>query len=174
VVPVDAVDAPAAGAPVTLCDLARSVPGLTRMATAHATLLLRARWCVPPRWFGSDVLLLETVGRRSGLRRTTPLVYLPHGGDVAVVPANGGAELAPAWWLNLQAAGNGWVVLGAERRHIVPSVAAGAERERLWQRFRMVTPLEHYQRHCRRTLPVVVLAWAMQDARPPATMPSVG
>ncbi len=168
-VPVDVVDAPAAGAPVTLCDLARSVPGLTRrMATAHATLLLRARWCVPPRWFGSDVLLLETVGRRSGLRRTTPLVYLPHGGDVAVVPANGGAELAPAWWLNLQAAGNAWVVLGAERRHIVPSVATGAERERLWQRFATVTPLEHYQRRCRRTLPIVVLA------RAPATMTSVG
>jgi deazaflavin-dependent oxidoreductase (nitroreductase family) len=158
---VHVIDPPAAGAPHALGDLARRLPGLTRrIGAAHAALLLHAQWAVPARWFGSDVLVLETIGRRSGEPRATPLVYLPHGRDVAVVPANAGADRPPAWWLNLRAAGEGWVVLGPERRRIVPSIATGAERERLWARFRAATPLEHYQRRCRRTLPIVVLARA--------------
>jgi deazaflavin-dependent oxidoreductase (nitroreductase family) len=160
-----AIDSPAAGAPEALGDLARRLPGLTRrFAAAHAALLLHAQWCVPSRWFGSDVLVLETVGRRSGRPRATPLVYLPHGGDVAVVPANAGADRSPAWWLNLEAAGHGIAVLGTERRPIVPSIATGAERERLWDRFRSATPLEHYQRRSRRTLPIVVLARAEEGS----------
>src|SRR5688572_20515319 len=166
---IHVIDPPAAGAPEALCDLARRVPGLTRrMGAAHAALLLQPHWRVPARWFGSDVLVLETVGRRSGRPRATPVVYLPHGADVAVVPANAGADRPPAWWLNLQAAGEGLVVLASERRPIVPRLATGAERERLWERFCAMTPLEHYQRRCRRTLPLVVLA------RRPATMRSVG
>ena len=98
-------------------------------------------------------------------------MYLRHGRDLVVVPANAGADRPPAWWLNLQAAGEGLVVLGPERRPIVPSVATGAERERLWQRFRAVTPVEHYQRRCRRALPVVVLARAPSAA---ALLPAPG
>ncbi len=163
---LDVIDRPVAGAPEVLGDLARRLPGLTRrMAATHAALLLHAQWCVPTRWFGSDVLVLETIGRRSGRPRATPLVYLPHGGDVAVVPANAGADRSPAWWLNLQAAGTGIAVLGAERRLIVPIIAIGAERERLWARFRSATPLEHYQRRSRRMLPIVVLARAEVGVR---------
>jgi deazaflavin-dependent oxidoreductase (nitroreductase family) len=159
-----AIDSPAAGAPEALGDLARCLPGLTRrMSATHAALLLHAQWCIPTRWFGSNVLVLETVGRHSGRPRATPLVYLPHGSDLAVVPANAGADRAPAWWLNLQAAGQGTAVLGSERRLIVPSIVTGAERERLWEQFRSATPLEHYQRRSRRKLPIVVLARA-EDA----------
>ena len=56
---LDVSDAPGAGAPEGLCDLARRVPGVTRrVGSAHATLLLHLPWCFPARWFGSDLLLL--------------------------------------------------------------------------------------------------------------------
>jgi NADH dehydrogenase FAD-containing subunit len=51
--------------------------------------------------------------------------------------------------------------LGRERRPVRPQEAAGAERERLWQRFAAVSPVDHYQRRTRRPLPVIVLAPAM-------------
>jgi deazaflavin-dependent oxidoreductase (nitroreductase family) len=146
------------GAPTVLGDVARRMPRLTqRMAAAHAALFLRTQGRVLGSWFGSPILVLETVGRRSGTPRMTPLVYLPHGDGFAVVPANAGAGRPPAWWLNLEAAGAGFVMLGGARQRIAPAIAAGIEHERLWRRLRAVTPVEHYQRGTRRTLPVVIL-----------------
>jgi deazaflavin-dependent oxidoreductase (nitroreductase family) len=149
---------PAAGAPTPLGDLARRLPGLTRrLGAAHGALVLRTRGQFLGYWFGAPILLLETRGRRTGKPRTTPLVYLPHGDGFAVVPANAGADRAPAWWLNLQAAGEGHVLLGGRRQRITPSIAGAGEHERLWQRLAAVAPLDHYQRRSRRALPVVML-----------------
>ncbi|MCL2583943.1 MAG: nitroreductase family deazaflavin-dependent oxidoreductase [Streptosporangiales bacterium] len=52
--------------------------------------------------FGAPILLLHTVGRRSGLRRSTPLVYGADGGTLVVVASNGGRR-APGWLANLRA-----------------------------------------------------------------------
>lgn len=148
----------ASGAPIPLGDLARKMPGLTRRMTAlHGTLLLHAQQGALARWFGAEILVLETSGRRSGKARVTPLVYVPYGDDLVVVPANAGAARPPAWWLNLQAAGQGVATLGKRRRTVKPRIATGTEHERLWQRVAAVAPLDHYQRRTRRPLPIVVL-----------------
>ena len=52
---------------------------------------------------GQPVLLLETVGRRTGRRRTTPVQYLADGEAFVVLASNAGAPRPPAWWLNLLA-----------------------------------------------------------------------
>jgi F420H(2)-dependent quinone reductase len=153
-----------------LAPLALRFPRLTRGFTAaHAGLFLRTRGRLASRWFGAAVLVLETVGRRSGEPRAAPVVYLPDGENLVVVAANGGANGPPAWWLNLQAAGNGVAVLGRERRPVRPLEAAGAERERLWRRFAAVSPVDHYQRRTHRCIPVVVLAPAA--VHPPSPSP---
>ena len=48
------------------------------------------------------MLLLTTTGRKSGEKRTTPLIYQLHGDDYLVVASNGGGD-PPGWFLNLQA-----------------------------------------------------------------------
>ncbi len=148
----------ARGAPTILGDLALQMPHLTRRMTAgHGTLFRRAPNGLFARWFGASILVLETVGRRTGKPRGTPLVYLSHGDDLVVVPANGGAHRAPAWWLNLQAAGYGVAIVGNQRRNITPRIARGAEHDGLWRRLATVAPIDHYQRRTRRRLPTVVL-----------------
>lgn len=146
------------GAPLALGHVARRAPVATRrMTSVHATVLRHTNGRVATRWFGTRVLVLETVGRRSGRPRSAALVYLPDGDDLVVVPANAGARRPPAWWLNLRAAGEGIAVLGRERRRVRAVEATGAERERLWRRFAARTPVTDYQRHAGRELPVVVL-----------------
>lgn len=146
------------GAPVALCDLALRAPRLTRRATAvHGRLARRRQRGPMARWFGASLLLLETVGRHSGEHRTTPLAYLPDGERLVVVPANGGAPTPPAWWLNLQAAGEAVALLEGGRRRVCPRVAQGDEHARLWRSVAAVAPLDHYQRRAGRPLPVVVL-----------------
>jgi F420H(2)-dependent quinone reductase len=131
---------------------------IRRFTAAHAVLFLWTRGLLASRWFGAAILVLETVGRRTGKPRAAPIVYLLDGENLVVVAANGGANGPPAWWLNLQAAGNGVAVLGRERRPVRPLEAAGAERERLWRRFAAVSPVDHYQRRTHRCIPVIVLA----------------
>ncbi len=148
----------ARGAPTPLGDLALQMPKLTRHITAvHGALFLRAQSGPLARWFGASILVLETVGRRTGRPRATPLAYLSHGDDLVIVPANAGADRAPAWWLNLQAAGQGVAVLDSQRRNVRPRIAAGTEHQQLWQRLATVAPIDHYQRRTRRPLPIVVL-----------------
>jgi F420H(2)-dependent quinone reductase len=159
----------ASGAPTILGDLALQMPHLTRRVTAgHGALFRRAPNGLFARWFGAPILVLETVGRRTGMPRTTPLVYLSHGDDLVVVPANGGAHRAPAWWLNLQSAGQGVAILGNQRRNVTPRIAGGAEHEGLWRRLASVAPIDHYQRRTPRRLPTVVLERidSEQDAIP--------
>ena len=146
------------GAPLAMSRIAHRRPRTTRRLTRmHAQVLHRSRGRVATRWFGSPVLVLETVGRSSGVRRSAALVYLPDGDDLVVVPANAGAARPPAWWLNLRAAGEGIAHVAGERRRVRPVEARGAERERLWRRFAAVTPVAQYERAAGRELPVVVL-----------------
>jgi F420H(2)-dependent quinone reductase len=133
-------------------------PRATRRATAaHGALLRRVRLGLLRRWFGMPLLVLETTGRRTGDRRVATLAYLPDGDGFVVVAANAGAARAPAWWLNLRAAGAGVADLGSHRVRVVASEAHGDERARLWRRIAAVAPLDRYQRRTDRPLPVVVL-----------------
>lgn len=145
------------GAPAALGGLAGAMPVLTRrFGAAHGVLYRRSGGRRVARWFGAPVLLLETVGRRTGVPRFAPVVYLRDGDDLVVVPANAGAGV-PAWWLNLRAAGRAVVHLGGERRVVRPVELAGAERDRAWRRHAAVTPVDRYARRAGRALPVIAL-----------------
>jgi F420H(2)-dependent quinone reductase len=153
--------APSAGVPRPLDVLALRVPGLTRRLTRlHASVYMWTGGRVLNRWFGLAILVLETVGRRTGVPRRVSIAYVLDGENLVVVPANGGAHRPPSWWLNLLAAGEAIAVLGRERLRVRPQVATGDERERLWQLFASASPVDRYQRRTSRRIPVVVLARA--------------
>jgi F420H(2)-dependent quinone reductase len=83
---------------------------------------------------GTPVLLLTTVGRRSGAPRTVPVVYLPDGERLVVIGSNAGHKSAPAWSLNLEANPVAEVEVGGERRNVRARVAEGEERAELWRK----------------------------------------
>ena len=104
------------------------------------------------------ILLLTTMGRKSGRKRTTPLVYLRDGDDTVVIASNGGSDQHPAWWLNLRDNPTAEVLVGSDLKTVIAEKATGEERERLW---RDVVELYHgydeYRRMTDREIPVVVL-----------------
>lgn len=76
------------GAPTVLSAAARRTPRLARLlAAAHSGLFLRTGGLAGANWFGMPILVLETVGRRSGMRRSNPVVYLSAGDNLVVVAA---------------------------------------------------------------------------------------
>ena len=127
-------------------------------ARAHAWLYRVSGGRLGPRWFGAPVLVLETVGRRSGQPRATPVLFVLQDGDPVVLAANAGARRTPAWWLNLRDAEWGVAVIGRERREVSPRVVSGTERAELWDRLCEAYPAAtHYPEFTDRELPVAVL-----------------
>lgn len=82
------------------------------------------------------MLRLTTVGRRSGRSRMTMIGYYPDGENLVTLAMNGWADAEPAWWLNLQVHPETAVDLPDGQRPVRARAATGAERERLWAKFR--------------------------------------
>lgn len=110
------------------------------------------------RLLGMPVLLLTTVGRRTGKPRTTALTYFSDGHSFAVIASNGGAPRHPDWFLNLRAAPRAAVQVGSRQVRVLVRVAEGQERDRLWARVIGNQPIyAGYQARTSRLIPIVVL-----------------
>jgi deazaflavin-dependent oxidoreductase (nitroreductase family) len=105
------------------------------------------------------LLLLTTIGARSGQPRTSPMMYVADGEQLVVVASNAGAAKHPAWLHNLIA--NPHVVVEAlgEEYPAQASVLAGEERERLWERITADHPFfaEYQVKAGNRQIPLVAL-----------------
>lgn len=109
-------------------------------------------------WRGTTVLLLSTVGRRSGEQRTTPLIHRVDGERWIVVASKGGAPANPSWYENLLANPEATIEVGDQTIPVRASTAAGEERARLWSLMIEVWPAyDEYQGRTEREIPVVVL-----------------
>src|SRR5882724_3982627 len=80
----------------------------------------------------APILLLTTIGRRTGQHRTTPLLYLRDGEQLAIVASFGGHPKHPVWYLNLTANPAVTLQVGRERFAATARTANAGERERLW------------------------------------------
>ncbi|MEO3795477.1 nitroreductase/quinone reductase family protein [Nonomuraea sp. B10E15] len=116
---------------------------------------------------GARLLLLTTVGAKSGERRTTPLGYLPDGDRVVVIASAGGSPRHPAWYHNLLADPEVTVEDGIFAYPATAVVLEGEERDRVFARAVEADPAwGAYQDRAGRDLPVVALV--ERDAGPPA------
>jgi deazaflavin-dependent oxidoreductase (nitroreductase family) len=104
-------------------------------------------------------LLLDHVGARSGIHRTSPLQYIEGGENLAVIASKGGYGKNPAWFYNLKAHPDTTVQVGSEHRAVHARIVTDPEeRERLWARaVRMYRPYEDYRARAGREIPIVVL-----------------
>ncbi|MHB8730889.1 MAG: nitroreductase family deazaflavin-dependent oxidoreductase [bacterium] len=108
---------------------------------------------------GAPLLLLHSVGAKSGKTRVTPLVYQDLGrGRVAVFASKAGAPTNPDWYHNLVANPRARVEIGTETFDVTASVARGEERLRIFTVQKQRFPnFAEYERKTKREIPVVVL-----------------
>lgn len=137
------------------------MPGRTMMRMISGThefwYRLSGGW-IGGRFGRAPILLLTTTGRKSGRRRTTPLVYLPDGENMVIIASNGGSDRHPEWWLNLRSEPKAEVQAGRDVKSVVAEKAEGEERYRLWMEVNeMYHGYDEYQRSTEREIPVVVL-----------------
>ena len=113
---------------------------------------------VTGQFAGAPLLLLTTIGARSGQPRTMPLVHSTDGDRLVIIASKGGAPTNPDWYHNLVANPEVTIELGAEEFRARASTAEEPERARLFEQQAAQMPFfAEYQRQVARQIPVVVL-----------------
>lgn len=108
---------------------------------------------------GRPLLLLHTIGRRSGIERVTPLTYLPRDGRVFVFASNAGADHHPAWYHNLVARPATTYEIGTETRATKARELSGDDRDTVYAAQVAVWDIfGRYEAGTHRRIPVVELA----------------
>lgn len=109
-------------------------------------------------FLGRDLLLLHTVGAKSGQPRIAPLVFSRDGDRLVIMASKGGAPTNPAWFANLVAHPEVTVEAGGETFKARAVVATGAERDRLWAAHVERYPtFADYEQKTTREIPAVIL-----------------
>lgn len=107
----------------------------------------------------TTTLLLETIGRKSGERRITPLIYGDTGGEVVIVASKGGADVHPAWYSNLTAMEAATIQIGGQAFRATWREPAGEERLAIWRFMsELYPPYRDYQAATQREIPVLCFA----------------
>lgn len=115
---------------------------------------------------GRSVVLLTTVGARTGLLRKTPLMWVTHAGVYAAVASTRGGEGHPDWYANALVHPGVELRDGDQILSLVARELTGPERAQWWSRACTVFPsYVGYQRRTARRIPVLLL-------EPPASRPS--
>lgn len=131
---------------------------LKALVLAHVGVYRLTGGAIGGRFGRAPILLLTTVGRKSGERRTVPVQYLADGPRLVVVATNDGSQKHPDWYHNLLSRPSAEVEIGRDRRNVRARVASDEERAALWPRLVEMYPnYERDQARTSRSLPVVVL-----------------
>ena len=104
------------------------------------------------------LLLLTTIGAKSGQPRINPLAYTTDGDRIIILASKAGAPTNPDWYHNLVANPTVTVEVGNERFQAQASVAQGQERERLYAQVLERLPwFADYQQKTSRQIPIIIL-----------------
>ena len=109
-------------------------------------------------WNGAPILLLTMTGRKSGQKRTIPIIYTPVGDKYVIIASKGGSPTHPKWYLNVSDDPNVELQVKADVFKAKARTAQSPEREQLWAEAIKIWPnYDIYQSRTTRQIPVVVL-----------------
>jgi F420H(2)-dependent quinone reductase len=141
----------------------RDLSGPARLALklgsgAHAGVYRATGGKLFGRMGKSPILRLNTVGRKTGRKRTSPLLYFMDGEDFVIIASKGGAPTHPAWYLNLKANPDATVEVGDREVRVRAEEVDSEENVRLWQKMiEMYPTYDDYQTKTKREIPLLVL-----------------
>ncbi len=107
---------------------------------------------------GRSLLLLHTIGAKSGEARINPVACVHDGDRLVIIASKGGAPTNPDWYHNILAHQLVTVETGSEEFQATATVATEPERTRLYNQMAAMMPgFADYQRKTTRVIPVIVL-----------------
>jgi F420H(2)-dependent quinone reductase len=143
-------------------------PILKLFLGANVFLFRATRGKIGSSMFGGQVLLLTTIGSKSGKGRTVPVMYFYDGPNRVVIASAGGSPKHPAWYKNLNQHPAVTVEIKGRRYPARAETVIGSDRARIWKTVVTEQPrfAEYAQKTKGREIPVVVLHEIDPDTRP--------
>ena len=133
-------------------------PGTSKWAREQAEAFEASEGRERATLSGKPIIVLTTMGAKTGKLRKTALMRVEHDGRYAVVASRGGAAKHPQWYFNLVANPHVELQDGATTRDYLAREVTGAEKRTWWDRSLKVWPAyAQYQRKTSRQIPVFVL-----------------
>ena len=106
---------------------------------------------------GMPIIIITTIGHKSGLVRKVPLMRVERDGEYAIIASKGGAPEQPGWYHNLIANPNILLQDGPEPYETVVRLVTGAEREDWWELSESIfPPYKDYKQKTDREIPVFI------------------
>ncbi len=131
---------------------------LALVTVVHRFLFRLTNGRIGGRLAGNEMLLLETIGRKSGRAREVPLLTVPDGDAWIVIASNAGDDRPPAWWLNLQARPEAEIRVAGRRLSARARIAGPDERPRLWAKVLAAhSGYADYETRTTRPIPIILL-----------------
>jgi len=110
------------------------------------------------RYEGRTLLLLHTIGAKSGQERINPTAYVKDGDRYVIIASKGGWSTNPDWYYNLVANPQVTVEVGTETFQVRAEIAEEPDRTRLYNKMvEMMPAFDEYRHKTTRTIPVFVL-----------------
>ena len=136
-----------------------TVQFLAKFLTVHQWIYEKTDGRIGRSLGGRPMLLLRTVGARTGKPRTSALLYIRDGDNHVVVGSTGGGPKHPGWFHNLRANPDVEIQVGRERMLVHGREATDEERPALWEKANAANGGQYdvYQSYTERQIPVVVL-----------------
>ncbi len=107
---------------------------------------------------GRTLLLLHTVGAKSGRERINPVAYVKDGNRFVIIASKGGAPTNPDWYYNLLAHPLVTIEVGTEQLRVRAAVTLEPERTRLYDKMvEMMPGFAEYRQKTTRVIPVITL-----------------
>jgi deazaflavin-dependent oxidoreductase (nitroreductase family) len=107
---------------------------------------------------GRTLLLVHTLGAKSGQERINPVAYVKDGDRFVIIASKGGAPTNPDWYYNILANPLVTLEVGTEKFQAAAAVAAEPERTRLYSLMVSMMPgFAEYQQKTKRVIPVIIL-----------------
>lgn len=104
---------------------------------------------------GAKLLLLHSIGAKSGVVRINPLAYFDDGVDLLIVASFSGAAKNPPWYFNLLADANVTVEVGSEKYAAIATELGEPERSEQYRRIAgMSEAFAKYQEKTSRVIPI--------------------
>ena len=107
---------------------------------------------------GNPLLLLTTTGRKTGLPRTTPLMYVHKDNEYLIAASAGGADQNPTWLSNLNNKPEATIEVNGKPIKVKAIITSGDERDQLYENFKALgSNFVEYEKKTTRKIPVVRL-----------------
>lgn len=133
-------------------------PGTSEWARDQAELFERTDGAEGKMLRGQPIIVLTSVGAKTGKLRKTPLMRIEHDGEYAAIASLGGAPRNPLWYYNILAHPHVELQDGPVTRDYLAREVSGDERETWWKRAVEVWPdYDEYAKKTSRVIPVFVL-----------------